>query len=160
MSAEHAGEVLAIYRLGMDGGNATFDTECPTWEQFDASRMKDHRFVARDGERVLGWVVLSRTSARPSYRGVAEVTIYVHPEAQGRGVGRALLAAVIDDSERAGFWTLQAGIFPENTASMALHESMGFRVVGVRERVGLHQFQGQATWRDVVMLERRSQAVG
>ncbi len=160
MLPEHAAEVLGIFRLGIEGGNATFDTEVPTWERFDAAKTPEHRFVARDAERVLGWVALSPISPRPVFAGVAEVSIYIHPAAQGRGVGRALLGAVIDSSERGGVWTLQAGIFPENAASLHLHQALGFRVLGVRERMGAHTFGGRRVWRDVVFLERRSTVAG
>ncbi|MQY07935.1 hypothetical protein ACRB68_60370 [Actinomadura sp. RB68] len=159
MLPEHADEVLAIFQYGIDGGNATFDTAAPTWEAFSAGKLPEHRLVARDADRVLGWAALSPISPRPVLRGVAEVSIYIHPAAQGRGVGRALLGAVIDSSERGGLWTLQAGIFPENTASLRLHEALGFRVVGVRERMGRHEFGGGSRWRDVVFLERRSPLV-
>jgi phosphinothricin acetyltransferase len=156
MLPEHADEVLAIFQSGIEGGNATFETVLPTWRKFDAGKLADHRFVALDAERVRGWAALSPVSERPVYAGVAEVSVYIHAGAQGRGVGRALLGAVIDSSERAGLWTLQAGIFPENTASMRLHEAAGFRVVGVRERLGRHDFGGRSRWRDVVLLERRA----
>jgi phosphinothricin acetyltransferase len=159
MLAEHAGEVLAIFQSGVDGGNATFETAAPAWPKFDAGKLPAHRFVALDEDRVLGWVALSLTSDREVFAGVAEVSVYVHERAQGRGVGRALLGAVIDSTERAGLWTLQAGIFPENTASMRLHRSAGFRVVGVRERMGLHRFAGGSRWRDVALLERRSPVI-
>ncbi|SEG09486.1 phosphinothricin acetyltransferase [Thermomonospora echinospora] len=159
MLSEHADEVLAIFRAGIEGGNATFETAVPSWAGFSAGKLPGHRFVARDAGRVLGWVALSPTSTRAVYRGVVELSVYVHPGAQGRGVGRALLGAVIDSSERAGLWTLRAGIFPENTASLRLHEAFGFRRVGVHERVGRHDFGGQSRWRDVVLLERRSAVV-
>jgi L-amino acid N-acyltransferase YncA len=161
MQAEHAAEVLAIYRLGMDSGDATFETELPTWEKFFEGKIPGQRYVARDTDRILGWAVLSAIApGRAAYRGVAEVSVYVHPEAQGRGVGRALLATAIESSEQAGFWTLLAGIFPENKPSMALHLAAGFRLIGVQERVGLHPFAGRLRWRDVARLERRSQSVG
>jgi L-amino acid N-acyltransferase YncA len=157
---EHADEVLAIFQSGVDGGNATFETAAPTWQKFDEGKLPGHRFVALDADGVLGWVALSPTSDRAVFAGVAEVSVYVHGAAQGRGIGRALLGAVIDSTERAGLWTLQAGIFPENIASMRLHEALGFRVVGVRERMGLHHFERDTRWRDVVLLERRSPVIG
>ncbi|MBW8482377.1 GNAT family N-acetyltransferase [Actinomadura sp. PM05-2] len=159
MLPEHADQVLAIFQAGVDGGNATFDTAAPTWEHFSAAKLPDHRLVAVEDGRVLGWVALAPISARPVFAGVAEVSIYIDPGAQGRGVGRALLAAVIDSSERGGLWTLQAGIFPENAASLALHEKHGFRTIGVRERMARHDFKGASRWRDVVFLERRSPVV-
>jgi phosphinothricin acetyltransferase len=160
MLPEHADEVLAIFQYGIDGGNATFEKAAPDWAKFDAGKLAGHRFVARDAERVLGWAALSPVSDRPVYAGVAEVSIYIAPEAQGRGVGRALLGALIDSSERGGLWTLQAGIFPENVASIRLHEALGFRSIGVRERMGRHDFKGESRWRDVVLLERRSSVAG
>ncbi len=160
MLPEHAPEVLAIYQHGIDGGNATFEAAVPDWAVFSAGKLAEHRFVARDAEQILGWAALSPTSARPVFEGVAEVSIYIHPDAQGRGVGRALLGALIDSSERGGIWSLLAGIFPENTASLRLHEALGFRLVGVRERIGRHDFGGRSVWRDVVYLERRSTVAG
>ncbi|XVV16617.1 N-acetyltransferase family protein [Actinoplanes sp. CA-131856] len=151
MRAADAGAVLAIYQTGLDGGDASFETAAPSWEAFDRGRLAAHRFVAA-GPAVLGWVAVSPVSSRPVYAGVVEHSIYVDPAARGRGVGRALLRALIDSTERAGVWTIQSGIFPENAASLALHRAAGFRTVGVRERLGR---QGDR-WRDVVLLERRS----
>ncbi|MFB4314633.1 GNAT family N-acetyltransferase [Actinomadura sp. 21ATH] len=159
MLPEHAGEVLAIFQSGIDGGNATFETAAPSWDRFDAGKLAAHRFVARDADRVLGWAALSPISERACFAGVAEVSIYIDPAAQGRGVGRALLGAVIDSSERGGLWTLQAGIFPENVASIRLHEALGFRTIGVRERMARHEFGGTSRWRDVAFLERRSPVI-
>jgi phosphinothricin acetyltransferase len=157
MRAEHAGQVLAIYQGGLDGGDASFETQAPSWERWDAGHLPDHRHVALDGEgRVLGWAALSRVSDRRVYAGVAEESVYVHQDARGRGVGLALLRALIASSEAAGLWTLQTGVFPENTASLALHRRAGFRVVGIRRRLG----QGHGRWRDVVLLERRSPTAG
>jgi L-amino acid N-acyltransferase YncA/ubiquinone/menaquinone biosynthesis C-methylase UbiE len=157
MTAEHADEVLAIYQAGIDEGDATFETTAPSWEAFDGSRLAAHRFVALDpdGGRVLGWVAASRVSDRCAYAGVVEHSVYVHPDARGRGVGRTLLDVLIASTESAGIWTIQSGIFPENTASLALHATTGFRVIGTRERVGRHH----GVWRDVVMLERRSPTI-
>jgi phosphinothricin acetyltransferase len=152
----HAEAVLAIYQLGIDGGDATFATEAPTWAEFDAGHLPGHRFVAVDGDRVLGWVACAPTSRRAVYAGVVEESVYVHPDGRGRGVGRALLNAVIASTEAAGIWTLRAGVFPENAASLALHRKLGFRVIGVTERVG--QFR-DGRWRDVVLLERRSPVI-
>ncbi|MEY9843282.1 L-amino acid N-acyltransferase YncA [Streptacidiphilus sp. BW17] len=162
MRAEHADAVLAAYRQGIETGNATFETEVPTWEAFDRGRLPAHRLVALDdggpeaAATVLGWAATSAVSSRPAYAGVLEVGIYVGADARGRGVGRALLDALIASTEAAGVWTLQAGIFPENTASLALHTTAGFRVVGTRERIGRTP---QGRWRDVTMLERRSKQV-
>ena len=155
MSEGHAAEVLDIYRLGIATGNATFETEPPTWAAFTAGRLPEHRLVALDGDRVLGWAACSAVSDRCVYAGVVEHSVYVHPDARGRGVGRALLQALIDSTEKAGIWTIQSGIFPENTASLVLHQACGFRVVGTREKVGKHH----GHWRDVILLERRSPTI-
>ena len=155
MTDEHAAQVLDIYRLGIATGHATFETEPPSWAEFTAGRLPGHRFVALDGDRVLGWTACSAVSDRCVYSGVVEHSVYVHPGARGRGVGRALLRALIDSTERAGIWTIQSGVFPENTASLALHHACGFRTVGTRERVGRHH----GAWRDVILLERRSPRV-
>jgi L-amino acid N-acyltransferase YncA len=156
MRADHAEVVLAIYQAGLDGGQASFEQTAPSWEAFDAAKLPAHRLVAAgDGGAVLGWVAVSPVSARPVYAGVVEHSVYVDPAAQGRGVGRALLEALITSTEAAGIWTIQSGVFPENTASLALHHACGFRTVGVRERVGRHPALGNR-WRDVVFLERRS----
>jgi phosphinothricin acetyltransferase len=156
MTPEDAAAVLAIYQAGLDGGDASFETVAPSWEAFDASRLPGHRLVATDGDgTVLGWAAVSPVSARPVYRGVVEHSVYVAPGAHGRGVGRALLAALVDATEAAGIWTIQSGVFPENEASLRLHAAAGFRVVGVRERIGQHH----GRWRDVVLVERRSPRV-
>jgi L-amino acid N-acyltransferase YncA len=148
--------VRAIYEEGIATRNATFETQVPTWEDWDASHLRDCRLVARKGGYVVGWGALSPVSGRSVYAGVAEVSVYVAAAAQGQGVGKRLLRALIGVSERQGIWTLQAGIFPENRASIALHESCGFRKVGIRARIG----QLEDVWRDVVLLERRSDTVG
>jgi phosphinothricin acetyltransferase len=148
--------VLSIYQAGIETGNATFETQAPGWPAFDAARLPDHRLVAvDDADQVLGWVAVSAVSPRPVYAGVVEHGIYVDPAIAGRGVGVALLNALIASTEAAGVWTIQSGVFPENTASLALHARCGFRVIGVRERVARHH----ATWRNVILLERRSQVV-
>jgi phosphinothricin acetyltransferase len=149
-------QVRAIYLQGVETGNATFETEAPTWERWDGGHTRKGRLVARAGERILGWIALSPVSARRVYAGVAEVSVYIAREARGRGVGQALLQALIAETERAGIWTLQAGVFPENFASLTLLERNGFRRLGMRERVGRHH----GVWRDVVLLERRSQVAG
>jgi phosphinothricin acetyltransferase len=145
-------DVRRIYAEGIATGNATFETEPPSWETWDAAHLKDCRLVARDGESVVGWAALSRVSDRCVYGGVAEVSVYVAGSARGRGVGRALLAELVRASEDAGLWTLQAGIFPENAASIAIHHGCGFRTVGIREKLG----KMRGAWRDVALLERRS----
>jgi L-amino acid N-acyltransferase YncA len=148
--------VRGIYLEGIATGDATFEADAPGWEIWDGAHRQDARLVARRGGRVIGWAALTRVSGRCVYAGVAEVSVYVAESARGEGVGRALLEALIAASEQAGVWTLQAGIFPENAASIALHERCGFRVVGRRERLG----RLGPTWRDVMLLERRSPRVG
>jgi L-amino acid N-acyltransferase YncA len=148
--------VREIYREGVATGNATFETELPDWEKWDGSHRKDCRLIARAEGRVLGWAALSPVSARKVYAGVAEVSVYVAASARGTGVGKALLKALIEASERHEIWTLQAGVFPENAASIALHKSCDFREVGVRRCIG----RLRETWKDVVLLERRSTATG
>lgn len=148
--------VRAIYGEGVASGNATFETEAPSWEQWDQSHLADPRLVADVGGHVVGWAALSPVSGRCVYGGVAEVSVYVAADAQGKGIGKALLQSLAEASERAGIWTLQAGIFRENRASIALHRTCGFREVGYRERIG----QLQGVWRDVVLLERRSTVAG
>ena len=127
----------------------------PDWDSFSAARLAEHRFVALRQAEVLGWVAASAVSSRCAYAGVVEHSVYVHPGARGKGAGRRLLEALIASTEAAGIWTIESKIFPENTASLALHEAAGFRVVGVRERIGLHH----GRWRDTVLIERRSPVV-
>jgi phosphinothricin acetyltransferase len=148
--------VRAIYEEGIATGQATFETAAPEWPAWDAAHRADCRLVARQGGQIIGWAALSPVSSRCVYEGVAEVSVYIAATARRQGAGRALLAALIEASETAGIWTLQAGIFPENEASVALHQSCGFRVVGRRERLGRHH----GVWRDALLLERRSSRVG
>jgi len=148
--------VAAIYAEGIAGGMATFETRCPSWEEWDAHHLACCRLVAREEGRVVGWAALCPVSARPCYAGVAEVSVYVGAGARRRGVGRALLKAVMEDSERQGIWTLQGATFPENEASLRLQEACGFRIIGRRERVG----KLNGVWRDTVLTERRSRSVG
>lgn len=157
MQPEDWEQVREIYEQGIEGGNATFETAAPSWEDWDRGHIPVCRIVAKIENKICGWAVLSPISSRCVYTGVAEESIYIHNDCQRRGVGKALLNALIAQSEEHGFWTLQAGIFPENEASIALHQKCGFRVVGVRERIG-KMSGGQ--WRDVVLLERRSAVVG
>jgi L-amino acid N-acyltransferase YncA len=157
MRAEDWSEVARIFEQGIATGNATFERAAPSWERWSAARCPEPRLVARDASAVIGWAALSPVSTRQVYRGVGAVSIYVAPADSRRGVGRALLDGLINASERAGFWTLQAGIFPENTASIALHERCGFRLIGTHERIGQMPDGG---WRDVVLYERRSELVG
>jgi phosphinothricin acetyltransferase len=155
MSCTHAAAVLAIYQAGIDEGNATFETRAPGWPAFDTARLPGHRFVATAAGRVTGWVAASATSGRCVYAGVVEHSVYVHPGARGRGTGRLLLDALFTSTEAAGIWTIESGIFPENAASLALHRAAGFRVVGIRERIGQHH----GRWRDVLLIERRSPVI-
>lgn len=144
--------VLAIYEEGIATGNATFETVVPLWPDWDATHLAEHRFVACTPNHVVGWTALGPVSDRCVYSGVAENSVYVAAQARGGGVGRLLLESLVRSSEAAGIWTLQTGIFPENTASIRLHQSCGFRVVGHRERLG--RLEGR--WRDTLFLERRS----
>ena len=148
--------VREIYLAGIATGDATFETSAPEWAAWDAAHLPDHRLVADGGGTVLGWAAVSPTSSREVYAGVVENSIYLAPEARGRGLGRALLDALVVSTERAGIWTVRTGIFPENVASLALHRRAGFREIGVRDRPG----QLNGIWRDVVLLERRSAVVG
>lgn len=156
MTADDWPAVREIYAGGIATGDATFATEVPGWEEWDASHLAVCRLVAEDADgQVMGWAALSPVSERCVYGGVAEVSVYVRGSARGRGVGRTLLTALVESSEAAGMWTLQAGIFPENAASVRLHEACGFRVVGRREKLG----KMGDRWRDVLLLERRSRIV-
>ena len=145
-------QVRSIYIEGLRSGNSTFETDAPSWEQWDEGHHQFARLVMRDGDEILGWAALSPVSKRSVYRGVAELTVYVTEVARGKGVGHALLEALIEESERNGIWTLQASIFPENTASVKLHLRCGFREVGRRERIAMLN----AAWRDTLLFERRS----
>ena len=144
--------VKAIYEQGIAGGQATFEIEAPSWDDWDRAHLEGHRLVALQDGEVAGWAALSPVSGRCVYQGVSENSVYVADSAQGRGIGRALLDELIARSERDGIWTIRAGIFPENEASIELHKRCGFRVVGVHERIGKHH----GVWRDVVLMERRS----
>src|SRR5438309_2055560 len=154
MRAGDAADVLGIYQAGLDGGDASFETVAPTWERFDSARLPAHRLVAEDADtgRVVGWAAVSPVSARQVYAGVVEHSVYVSPDHRRRGIGHALLEALIASTEAAGIWTIQSGIFPENAASLAVHQRLGFRVVGTRERIA----RRHGRWRDVVLIERRS----
>jgi phosphinothricin acetyltransferase len=155
MRPEHWPDVARIYADGIATGNATFETDVPSWERWDAAHLAEHRFVAVERGRVVGWVAVSPVSQRCVYEGVVENSVYVDAAARGRGVGRMLLERLVASTDAAGIWTVQTGIFPENEASVRAHERVGFRVVGRRERLGkLH-----GVWRDVLFLERRSGSV-
>lgn len=157
LEERHWPEVRAIYLEGIATGNATFQESAPEWKDWDANHHQHSRLVAIDeAGAVVGWAALSPASAREVYRGVAEVSIYIAAESRGQGLGRLLLASLIEASEAAGIWTLQSGIFPENEASIRLHRGAGFRVIGERERVG--RLSGR--WRNTVQMERRSAVVG
>jgi phosphinothricin acetyltransferase len=148
--------VGSIFEEGIASGDATFETRVPTWAEWDAAHLNEHRLVAYQGNAILGWAALSPVSGRCVYAGVAEDSVYVAAAARGRGVGTELLRTLVADSEAAGIWMLQAGVFPENRASLKLHHACGFRTVGLRERIGNHK----GVWRDVLLLERRSAVVG
>jgi L-amino acid N-acyltransferase YncA len=157
MLPRHWREVRAIYLEGLATGDASFETEAPEWERWEATHVRCCRLVALEGARVAGWAALSSVSARGVYAGVAEVSVYVGAEFRGKGAGRLLLSKLVAESEENGVWTLQAGVFPENVASVALHLACGFREVGRRERIG--RTEG-GRWRDTLLLERRSRVVG
>jgi L-amino acid N-acyltransferase YncA len=157
MRPEDWPQIEAIYREGIDAGNATFESAPPSWEALDSGKVRDVRLVAVDGSRVVGWAAASPISSRPAYRGVIEHSVYVATSAQGRGVGRELLLAFLAAAEEAGYWMVQSSIFPENTASIRLHETSGFRAVGRREGIALMTHGDHAgRWRDTVLFEWRS----
>ena len=156
MLPKHWPAVKAIYEDGLATGNASFQISAPSWEEWDAAHLKHSRIVATDGSTVLGWAALTPVSGRCVYAGVAEVSVYIDTAHRGKGIGKALLQALITESEKNGLWTLQAGIFPENTASIQLHEKCGFRLLATREKIGQHN----SVWRDTILLERRSKQVG
>lgn len=156
LTADDWDAVSSIYLGGLATGQATFETQAPSWTQWNSAHLPVPRLVATSAERVLGWAALSQVSARAVYVGVAEVSVYVDNDSRGQGVGKALFGALITESEKNGIWTLQASVFPENVASIALHKSCDFCVVGRRERIG----NRNGVWRDTVLLERRSKLVG
>ena len=156
MLPAHWYEVKRIYEEGIATGNATFQTEAPTYEEWNSDHLTISRFVAVENEKILGWAALTAVSGRCVYAGVAEVSVYVASSVRGKGIGNALLQALIKSSEENNLWTLQAGIFPENIASIKLHEANDFRIIGIREKIG----KMNGVWRDTVLLERRSKLVG
>jgi len=148
-------EVKTIYEEGIRTKNATFETSAGTWKKWDQDHLSEPRLVAQSDGHILGWTALSPVSGRCIYDGVADVSIYIGTDARGKGVGSALLEKLIEESERQNIWTLQAGIFPENEGSIKLHEKSGFRIVGTREKMGIMD----GTWRDILLMERRSKKV-
>lgn len=155
MSESDWPEVSRIYQEGIDTNLATFQSECPGWDEWNASHLKDCRLVITEDGRILGWAALTAVSGRCVYAGVAEVSIYISQGRRGHGAGRALLPELVRCSEKSGFWTLQSGILQDNAASIRLHESCGFRMVGYREKIGRDRF---GTWRNTVLMEKRSGA--
>lgn len=157
MRHEDGEKVLEIFQQGINGGNATFDKMTPTWEAWDSKYFKLCRFVLEnENDEVVGWCALQPVSNRDCFKGVAEVSIYLDGSVQGKGLGTVMLKKLVLDSEEHGFWTLQAGIFPENFVSIKIHEKQGFKIVGRREKIG--EMNGK--WRDIILLERRSKVVG
>ena len=156
MLQQHWEAVKTIYEEGIATGNATFQSVAPTWKEWDESHVANSRLIAIENNEVLGWAALTAVSGRCVYAGVGEVSVYVSANARGKGVGKLLLQALIDESEKNNFWTLQAGIFPENIASKKIHETCGFRIIGKREKIG----KMNHVWRDTLLLERRSKVVG
>ncbi len=157
MVESHYQQVSEIFIQGINGGNATYDSISPNWEDWDRAHLIPCRWVAITNQRVVGWVALSPVSARVVFRGVAELSIYIDTDFQGKGLGTKLMKTLIPDAEQNGIWTIQSGIFPENKASLLLHEKFGFRIVGTRERIG--QMPKTGAWRDIVLLERRSKVL-
>lgn len=153
---ENYADVARIYQTGIDGRNATFQKIVPTFEEWNQKYLHDCRFVVVEDGVTIGWAALLAFSKMPSYRGVAEISIYIDPEATGKGIGTALMAHIVEESEKAGFWTLQSLIFPENVASIALHNKFGFKMLCVHEKLG----EMDGIFRDVALLERRSAIVG
>lgn len=156
MTEQDSNRVLEIYKMGIETRNATFETAVPSWEDWDAGHLKHSRFVFTDNGKVLGWVALSPVSSRSAYQGVAEISVYIDTNTTGKGIGSLLMYKVITSSEENGIWTLYSSIFPENTATLKLHEKFGFRMIGTRQRIA--QMDGK--WRDTIQLERRSTRTG
>lgn len=152
----HFPDIAEIYRQGLETGNATFETNVPTWEDWDKGKLKHSRLVAIIDNTVVGWAALSAVSDRCVYGGVAELSIYISNNHKGKGIGKTLMQKLIEESERNGIWTLQSRMFPENKATVALHQSSGFRMIGYREKIG----KLRDTWRDTMMMERRSKTTG
>ena len=156
LTKNHWTEVKTIYEQGLKTRVATFETESPSWEEWTQSHLSICRFVVLEHNQVIGWIAVSAVSSRCVYGGVAEISVYVHEEHRGKGIGKLLLAEVITESENNGYWMLQAGIMPANVGSVKLHESLGFRIVGYREKIS----KVDSVWQDNLLLERRSKVVG
>ena len=156
MTEAHWPAVKAIYESGIGTGQATFQTAAPEWEEWDKAHVQECRLVALEGNKIIGWAALTPVSGRCVYAGVGEVSVYIDGSARGKGVGKALLNELVHESELNNFWTLQAGIFPENIASIQIHKANGFRIIGSREKIG----QMNGVWRDTLLLERRSTSIG
>ncbi|MDP9958072.1 phosphinothricin acetyltransferase [Epilithonimonas hungarica] len=152
LQSNHNKEILDIYKLGIETKNATFNTAVPTWEAWDKGHLKHSRLVIKAGDKIAGWIALSPVSSRCNYSGVAEVSVYIHPGFGGLGLASKLMEMMIPESENNGIWTLQSSVFPENKASIKLHEKFGFRKVGYREKIS----KMNGVWRDTILLERRS----
>jgi phosphinothricin acetyltransferase len=161
MKPEDWQQVRSIYLEGIATGNSTFEADAPDWEKWDSAHLPEHRLVVREGDSILAWAALSPVSSRCVYSGVAELSLYVAAGHRGKGIGSALLKAIINSTEKAGLWTLQGGIFPENTPSLRLVRKHGFKEIGRRERIGKMTYGDLAgTWRDVILVERRSIVTG
>jgi L-amino acid N-acyltransferase YncA len=161
MKPEDWEQVRSIYLEGIRTGNSTFESDAPDWEKWDAAHLKEHRVVVREHNHILAWAALSPVSTRCVYSGVAELSLYVAAVYRGKGIGSALLEAVIRSTEKAGLWTLQGGVFPENTASLRLVKKHSFKEIGRREKIGKMTYGALAgTWRDVILVERRSTVAG
>ena len=156
MIARDSSRILEIYQMGLDTRNATFETVVPKWNDWDLNHLKHSRFVYLDGDKILGWIALSPVSTRLVYEGVAEVSIYVDTNFSGKGIGSKLMEKMIESSEENGIWTLYSSIFPENIATLKLHDKFGFKVIGTRERIAM--LDGK--WRDTILFERRSNVTG
>jgi L-amino acid N-acyltransferase YncA len=156
MTKQDSSSVLEIYRMGLNTRNATFETDVPSWKDWDSKHLEHSRFVYVDNEKVLGWIALSPVFTRNVYNGVSEISVYVDTSVLGKGIGSSLMHSVITSSEEHGIWTLCSSVFPENTATIKLHERFGFRVIGKREKIA----QLDGTWRDTILLERRSIKIG
>lgn len=156
MQPQHWSEVKKIYEEGIATGQATFQQSAPEWEEWNRNHLTVCRIVAKDKDTILGWAALTPVSGRPVYAGVAEVSVYIGSKARGKGLGKQLLEQLVGESEMQNIWTLQAGIFPENTPSIKIHKACGFRILGIREKIG----KMNGTWRDTILMERRSKKIG